>query len=897
MNIDILILIVEAMAVYFLVLWAHSLRHRFGPIFFYALMGGITAIMSWVTDAGAQIQVAGITFMAGSTVFYTSLLLGVFVVYVFDGPRAGRNAIFTVVRVSILVPLIAVVLHFQIHATDHTSPNYLPLPSLRINTASVMATMLDLIFLAIAWEFLGKPRLQIQLWLRVFLTLLGVMWLDVILFATGAFAGNPAYLSIMQGTLISRFIITVFACPLLYAYLNWQNTKKGIEIENRPVLSILKQVAEIKIELSLAQHEIELRKQAVEALRESEERYRLLIENQTDMVVKFNTQGELLFVSPSYCKTFDKTQDELLGKKFIPLIHEDDRETVERAIGKAYQPPYTGYVEERAKTRDGWRWQAWLNTAVLNEASEVEAIVAVGRDITDQKQTGDALRKSEEKLRTIIEHTNELFYIHDKEHTLTYVSQTSEDLFGYTPEEMMIKWTELATDNPINQKGLEITEKGIATGEKQASYLLELEKKDGTKVLLEIDESPVKDATGKVVAISGAARDVTEQKRTEQRLLKSEKMEAIATLAGGIAHKFNNALSAITGNADLLDLEFPGDDKIKRYVTPMKESAHQMAHLSAQLLAYARGGKYNPEIISPTDFVKDTLPLIEHTIDPDIRIETDLPSDIMSIDADNTQMQMVLSAIIANSNDAIEDKGHIRIRAKDMEIDEGFVKAHPALRTGPYIALTLEDDGRGMDEETKNRIFEPFFTSHFMGRGLGMAAVYGIIRNHDGWITVDSELGRGTKVVIYLPAISAESKAHGAEAVKQPEVAAVGGTGTVLIIEDEEIVLEVTKAMIEALGYRVLTAKTGKEAIALTESFDGDIVLALLDIKLPDMEGGTVYRRIMEIRPDLKVIVCSGYTIEGPAQEILDAGAQGFIHKPASLGVLSDEVKKVLEGK
>jgi uncharacterized PurR-regulated membrane protein YhhQ (DUF165 family) len=261
MNSDILILIVEAMAVYFLVLWAHSLRHRFGPIYFYALLGGITAIMSWVTDAGTQIQVVGITFIVGSTVFYTSLLLGVFVVYVFDGPKAGRNAIFTVVGVSILVPLIAAVLHFQMHATGHTSPGYVPLPSLRINTASVIATMLDLIFLAIAWEFLGKPKLQIQLWLRVFLTLLGVMWLDVILFATGAFAGNPAYLSIMQGTLISRFIITVFACPLLYAYLNWQNSKKGIEIENRPVLSIFKQVAEIKIELSMAQQEIEQRKQ------------------------------------------------------------------------------------------------------------------------------------------------------------------------------------------------------------------------------------------------------------------------------------------------------------------------------------------------------------------------------------------------------------------------------------------------------------------------------------------------------------------------------------------------------------------------------------------------------------------------------------------------------------
>ena len=204
-----------------------------------------------------------------------------------------------------------------------------------------------------------------------------------------------------------------------------------------------------------------------------------------------------------------------------------------------------------------------------------------------RKDAEDALRKSEETLRTIIEHSNELFYIHDTEHTLTYVSQTSEDLLGYTPKEMMLKWTELATDNPINQKAIEITEKGITTGEKQDPYLLELEKKDGTLVLFEIDESPVKDATGKVVAISGAARDVTERilaereiRDLQEEMLKSRRLEVLSTLAGGIAHRFNNALSAITGNADLLEVEFPGNDKIKRYITPMKESAHQMAHLT-----------------------------------------------------------------------------------------------------------------------------------------------------------------------------------------------------------------------------------------------------------------------------------------------------------------------------
>lgn len=262
MGNEVVILIFEAMVVYFLVLWSHSLRHRFGPVHFYALMGGITAIMSWVTDAGVIVEVAGITFVVGSTVFYTSLLLGVFVVYVFDGPRATRIAISTVAGVSAMVPVIAAVLHFQTGLIGTTAIHYVPLPSLRINTASVVATLLDLIFLAIAWEYFGKPAFRMRLWLRAFLTLLGVMWLDVILFATGAFAGDSDYLSIMKGTLISRFVISIFALPFLYVYLHWQSIKKGIEIENRPVLSILKQVAEIKRELSIAQQEIERRKAA-----------------------------------------------------------------------------------------------------------------------------------------------------------------------------------------------------------------------------------------------------------------------------------------------------------------------------------------------------------------------------------------------------------------------------------------------------------------------------------------------------------------------------------------------------------------------------------------------------------------------------------------------------------
>lgn len=269
---SLLILIVEAMTVYFLVLMTHSWRERFGLTYFYGLLGAITAIMSWVTDAGVAVEVGGITFMVGSTVFYTALLLGVFVVYVFDGPRATRIAITTIAGVSIMVPLIALILHFQARLTGSHSLGYVPIPSLRINSASVLTTIADLIFLAVAWEFLGRAKRHLSLYSRTFLTLLGVMWFDVLLFATGAFAGTEHYLSIMQGTLASRLVIATFASPVLYVYLRWQNAKPDVQIEHRPVLAILHEITEVREELHSAQQEIERRIRAEKRSQELIER-------------------------------------------------------------------------------------------------------------------------------------------------------------------------------------------------------------------------------------------------------------------------------------------------------------------------------------------------------------------------------------------------------------------------------------------------------------------------------------------------------------------------------------------------------------------------------------------------------------------------------------------------
>lgn len=270
MNSALLILIVEALLVYTLVLWAHSLRHRFGLIHFYALMGCVTAVMSWTTDAGLRVILEnGLTFNIGSTIFYTSLLLGVFGIYVFDGPGPTRVLISTVIGISALVPLIALVLHFQSALITGTALGGVPTPSLRINSASIFTTLVDLVFLAIVWEMLGQPALRVALWGRTFFTLLGVMWLDVLLFSTLAFAGTEHYRGILTGSLISRFFVSVVAFPLLYFYIRVESRRKDIAIENRPVLAILREIADIKVQLTSAQDEISRRKEAEAALQKA----------------------------------------------------------------------------------------------------------------------------------------------------------------------------------------------------------------------------------------------------------------------------------------------------------------------------------------------------------------------------------------------------------------------------------------------------------------------------------------------------------------------------------------------------------------------------------------------------------------------------------------------------
>jgi signal transduction histidine kinase len=279
-------------------------------------------------------------------------------------------------------------------------------------------------------------------------------------------------------------------------------------------------------------------------------------------------------------------------------------------------------------------------------------------------------------------------------------------------------------------------------------------KNDGSEITVLINAAPMY-GDEKICGARISITDITHRRRLEVQLQSAQKMKAITTLAGGIAHEFNNALVGITGNIELLKMNLGEDKDVDKYIEKMIGSAGRMAKHTKQLLAYARGGKYWPKIISLRALVEDALALIRHTIQPSIRVQTDLRDDASHVEVDVTQMQLVLSAVLTNASEAIEGDGLIRIVIGNQEIIETSMDEHPGLKPGHYACLTIEDDGKGMESETRDRIFEPFFTTNFQGRGLGMAATYGIVKNHNGWIGIDSEPGKGTTVRIYLPAIDA----------------------------------------------------------------------------------------------------------------------------------------------
>ena len=386
--------------------------------------------------------------------------------------------------------------------------------------------------------------------------------------------------------------------------------------------------------------------------------------------------------------------------------------------------------------------------------------------------------------------------------------------------------------------------------------------------------------------------DVTERKRLEAQLREAHKMEAVGTLAGGIAHGFNNMLMAILGNVSLMLLDMSSTHSHYERLKNIERQVQDGAKLTSQLLGYASKGRYEVKPIDLNQSVENTSDTFGRT-KKEITIHRELAEDLFAIEADQRQIEQVVLNLFVNASDAMPGGGDLILKTMNVTHKDMKGKLYNP-KPGNYALLTVTDTGTGMDKETMERIFDPFFTTKDMGRGtgLGLASAYGIIKGHGGYIDVESMKGQGTIFSIYLPA----SEKRVQKAVKTAEPF-IRGTGTVLLADDEELVLKVGKELLETMGYRVLIARDGKETIEVYEKNRDDVDIVVLDMVMPNIGGGEAYDRMKEINPDIKVLLSSGYSIDGEATEILERGCDGFIQKPFNIKELSGKIREVLDKK
>jgi CheY-like chemotaxis protein len=375
----------------------------------------------------------------------------------------------------------------------------------------------------------------------------------------------------------------------------------------------------------------------------------------------------------------------------------------------------------------------------------------------------------------------------------------------------------------------------------------------------------------------------------EAQFLQAQKMEAIGTLAGGIAHDFNNLLMVIQGNASLMLLNVDPLHPHHEMLLSIIRQVQSGSKLTNQLLGYARKGRYEVKFLQLNQLVEETSQAFGRTR-KEIIIHQELSNDLFPIEGDLGQIEQVLMNLFVNAADAIDQGGDIFL--KTINIPYGDIRGklyNP--KPGDYVLLTVRDTGVGMDQKTLDRIFEPFFTTKELGRGtgLGLASVYGIVKGHGGYIDVESEEGQGTTFKIYLPASNGEIQ----KTIEVPDHI-IKGTGTILLVDDEEMVLEVGERFLKVMGYQVLTAREGREAIEVYQKHRETIDLVLLDIIMPNMKGGEVFDRLKEISPDIKVLLSSGYSIDGEASQILERGCGGFIQKPFDMKQLSQSIGALL---
>ncbi len=641
------------------------------------------------------------------------------------------------------------------------------------------------------------------------------------------------------------------------------------------------------------------RRRTEESLKRGEEKFRELFDSAPVGYHEIDNKGFIADVNRTELEMLGYQREEMVGKPVWQFVHnsESSRIRVLAKLSGELQP--TNSAARIYLRKDGTAFTALLQERLLkDELGRITGIRTVMQDITERTRAEEALRISEEQYRTTLYSIGDGVITTDIHGMVSQMNPVAETLTGWSEKQAIGKpVTEVfnivneesgsTVDNPVSR----VLREGIIVGLANHTTLIA---KDGVRRPIADSGAPIRSELGETIGVVLVFNDQSERRLLHAQLMQAQKMEAIGRLAGGVAHDFNNVIAVILGYAKLIEHAINPLDPIARKVQAIIVAAERSADLTKQLLAFARKQVVTPVVLNLNDALSAVQSMLSRLVGEDIAITLRPGKDLWNIRIDRTQVDQILANLSTNARDAIADVGSISIEASNIVLDEDFCKEHLEFRPGEFVMLAFSDSGCGMDKATTSQIFEPFFTTKpkDKGSGLGLATVFGAVKQNNGFINVYSEPAKGTTFKIYFPRFYGEIDVP----AKKQEDIPLQGTESILVVEDEEQVLDLAKSSLELYGYTVFTAKSPGDAILLCERGDRKLDLLISDVVMPEMNGKELKERLSVLKPEMKVIFMSGYTADVVAHRgILEEGIN-FLQKPFTPRSLARKVREVLNG-
>jgi PAS domain S-box-containing protein len=619
-----------------------------------------------------------------------------------------------------------------------------------------------------------------------------------------------------------------------------------------------------------------------ERLTRSEEMWRSIAENPFDFVMVVSRDGVIEYINRT---AEGMSREDVVGRANIyDFVSPETRAVVRTSLDQVFETGKPVHYETFVPILG-----LWFSTLAgpVKRGERTVAASLLCRDISAHKRTEEAARRGEEVYRKIVENTRDAILMIDAETRTTFVNAQMERMIGYRAEEILGRPPADFIDpelRPAVSRHIERRREG-----KSEVYDMRFRHKDGSDVWTVVSASPLHDENGAYAGAVAVMTDVTERRRLQEGLQNAQKMEAVGQLAGGVAHEFNNLLTGIIGATELLGYRLAGSPEVLHELQGIRSASDRAASLVRRLLAFARKQSANPRVVDLREIVEGAQRILASAVGEDVEIEIALDPKDCAARVDPAQIEQVLLNIVMNARDAMPDGGTVVVSVEPALLKEGLADLPP----GEYVRLAIRDSGTGMSQEVLDRIFEPFFTTKARehGSGLGLSIVYGVIKQSGGHVTVESAVGSGANFTIYLPRVAPEAAPE-----PPPESPSIPrGTETILVVEDDELVRGITVRALRALGYRILLAEDGQDALQVVEQHDGPIDLVLTDVAMPRMGGPELVERLSVKQPGLKVLFVSGYSEESLADRGLLAAHRTFLDKPFTSSMLARKLREVLD--